>query len=57
MTVLNDRSQAGSAYKEGRLELLINRRVLSDDDLGLFEPLNEVDEHGQSFNVSAKFYL
>ena len=45
MTVMNDRPQGGSAYDKGRIELMINRRVLSDDGMGLNEFLDERDEH------------
>jgi hypothetical protein len=31
---MNDRSGGGSAYKNGGIELLINRRVFEDDRLG-----------------------
>lgn len=34
-TVLNDRSQAGSAIKEGRIELMQNRRLFKDDGRGV----------------------
>ena len=57
MAVMNDRSQAGSAYMKGRLELMLNRRLLKDDDLGMNEALNEVDENGQGLNVSATFVV
>lgn len=46
MVVMNDRAQGGSAYQNGRIELLINRRFATDDDLGLSEALNETDGHG-----------
>ncbi len=46
MAVMNDRAEGGSAYKNGRIELLINRRFATDDDLGLGQPLNETDAHG-----------
>ena len=40
MAVMNDRPQAGSAYKEGRIELLFNRRGTHEDCLGLGESCN-----------------
>lgn len=42
MTVMNDRSEGGSAYFDnGRIELMINRRGNTTDDLGNDESLNE----------------
>ena len=50
MMVMNDRSQAGTAYHTGRIELLINRELYSHDKYGLSENLNEA-------NISAVYYL
>jgi hypothetical protein len=41
MLVMNDRPQGGSAFKEGRIELMFNRRISQSDDLGMPENLNE----------------
>jgi hypothetical protein len=57
MIVMNDRPQGGSAYDQGRIELMINRRGYTDDGLGMAEALNEKDSKGNGLNVSAKFYL
>ena len=57
MSVMNDRAQGGSAYHNGRLELMINRRGFTEDDLGLPAFVNEVDSNGQSLNINAQFYL
>lgn len=57
MIVMNDRPQGGSAYYNNRIELMFNRRGYSNDDMGMVEPINEVDNRGYGFNVSAKFYL
>ena len=43
MTVMNDRTQGGSSYKNGRVELIINRRVFTDENEGVAETLNEID--------------
>ena len=52
MVVMNEYSQAGSAYKDQRIEFIINRRVPLDDMLGIAEPLNETDnETGFGLNV------
>jgi len=39
--ILNDRSQGGSSYKNGEIELMIHRRLLHDDHRGVGEPLDE----------------
>jgi hypothetical protein len=41
MIVMNDRSAGGSAYRNGTIELGINRRMNTTDDLGNDEALNE----------------
>jgi len=38
---MNDRSQGGSSLNKGEIELMIQRRILHDDDRGLGEALNE----------------
>ena len=57
MAVMNDRAQGGSAYSNGRVELMINRRGYTDDGLGMSEALNEVDAKGFGLNVSAQFFI
>lgn len=37
MVVMNDRPQGGSAYKDGRLELMIHRMGTTTDQLGVNE--------------------
>lgn len=41
MVVMNDRSQGGSVIKNGRIELMQNRRLNVDDGRGVDEALNE----------------
>lgn len=41
ISLLNDRSQGGSCYKTGMIELMIHRRLLCDDNRGVSEALNE----------------
>ena len=57
MVVMNDRSQAGSAYQEGRIELMINRLGSSSDNLGVYEPMKDQTPDNKGINVTAKFYL
>lgn len=40
-TLLNDRSQGGSSLSDGQLELMLHRRTMYDDFLGVEEALNE----------------
>lgn len=57
MTILNDRSQGGSVVQEGRIELMQNRRLFKDDDRGVDEPLDEVDQYGNGISVPAKYRM
>lgn len=57
MTVMNDRSQGGSALYNGRIELMQHRRLYHDDGRGVGENLNETDELGNSLTVSAKYFV
>ena len=61
MTVMNDRSEGGSAYFDnGRIELMINRRGNTTDDLGNDESLNETalfEGMELGVRVNAKYYL
>jgi len=41
LSVLTDVSQAGASLSPGSLELMVHRRVQSDDSRGVQEPLNE----------------
>merc|ERR550514_2445086 len=58
MTVMNDRSQGGSGALYGsNIELMQNRRGLTDDDKDLHEPLNETDADGYGMKVNARYWL
>jgi len=57
MAVINDRSEGGSAYKKGRIELLIDRRVYEDDDLGMCQSLLENDLDGSPVSITASYYM
>ncbi|XP_064076019.1 lysosomal alpha-mannosidase-like [Vanessa tameamea] len=41
LCILTDRTQAATSYNEGELELMVHRRLLTDDGFGLEETLNE----------------
>ncbi len=36
---------------------MINRRIYTDDGLGMAEPLNEMDDQNLGLNVSLSFFL
>lgn len=57
LTIMNDRAQGGSAYKNGRIELMQNRRLFADDNRGVSEALNETDAYGNGITVPATYYL
>lgn len=57
MIVVNDRPQAGSAYHEGRIELMINRLGSSSDNLGVYEGMRDYSNDNRGINISAKFFL
>ena len=56
-TVMNDRAQAGAALFPGNIELMQNRRIDADDDKGVGENLNEVDDYGKGYRVPATYYV
>ena len=60
MVVMNDRSEGGSAYNNGTIELMINRRGNTSDSLGNDESLNEtqwVNGVELGIRVNAKYQL
>lgn len=55
--VLTDRSQGGSSLNEGEVELMVHRRLLYDDSLGVGEPLNETGSDGQGLIIRGSHYV
>jgi len=51
MVVMNSVNEGGSAYSNGRIELIANRRTNSDDNLGAAEHLKEL------VNFKTKYFL
>lgn len=45
-TVMNGKSQGGSALYDGSIELMQNRRIPADDSRGMGEYLNETNSLG-----------
>lgn len=56
-TVMNDRSQAGSALNAGQIEFMQHRRIPADDGRGMGEWVDETDENGDGIKVPATYYL
>jgi hypothetical protein len=56
-TVMNDRSQAGSALHEGGIQFMQNRRIPSDDSRGMGEWLDETDAYGNGIRVPATYFV
>lgn len=54
---MNDRAQGGSVLEQGRIELMQNRRLYYDDNRGVDEALNEVDQYGNGITVPATYFL
>ncbi|KAF9804995.1 hypothetical protein SFRURICE_015943 [Spodoptera frugiperda] len=50
MCVLVDRTEGGTSYNDGEIELMVHRRLLTDDGFGLEETLNE-----ESYGVGLVF--
>lgn len=60
MLIMNDRSEGGSAYNNGTIELMVNRRGNTSDELGNEEALNETyDYFGEVMGVrtNARYVL
>jgi len=54
---MNERSQGGGVIDKGAIELMQNRRLLVDDNLGVDEPLDEQNIFGVGIQVIAKYYM
>jgi lysosomal alpha-mannosidase len=51
-----DRSEGGSSIRDGSIEVMVHRRLLNDDALGVGEPLNE-SAFGEGLVVRGKHFL
>lgn len=51
LTIVTDRSQGGASINDGSVELMVHRRTLFDDSLGVSEPLNEKGQDGKGLII------
>ena len=56
-SVINGKSQGGSALWKGNIELMQNRYVPANDHLGMDEYLTERDENGNGIRVFNTYYV
>ena len=57
LTLVTDRSQGGSSLTDGCIEIMLHRRILHDDSLGVHEALNETGIDGNGLVVLGNFHL
>lgn len=57
LTILTDRSQGGASLRNGHVELMLHRRTISDDALGVAEPLKEDGVDGKPLIVRGSHYV
>lgn len=57
LSILPDRPQGGSSLHDGQVELMLHRRLLQDDGLGVEEPLNEPGIDRRGLIIRGKHYL
>ncbi|KAK7498328.1 hypothetical protein BaRGS_00010588, partial [Batillaria attramentaria] len=56
-TVVPDRSEGGSSLQDGEVELMVHRRLLLDDALGVSEALNETGSDGKGLVARGIHYV
>ncbi|XP_049857093.1 lysosomal alpha-mannosidase-like [Schistocerca gregaria] len=56
MAILNDRAQGGSSLRNGEIELMVHRRLLRDDGMGVAEALQE-EAFGKGLVARGKHWL
>ncbi|CAF1673604.1 unnamed protein product, partial [Didymodactylos carnosus] len=54
MSVITDRVEGGGSTVDGLVEIMLHRRVIADDGLGVSDPLDEMGIDGQPLIVRGK---
>ncbi|CAF0757101.1 unnamed protein product [Adineta ricciae] len=54
MSIVTDRAEGGGSVQDGQIEIMIHRRVITDDSLGVSEVLNEVGIDNQALVVRGR---
>jgi hypothetical protein len=57
LSILVDRSEGGTACKDGLVEVMIQRRTLKDDSRGVGEPLNETEPDGRGLIQKVRHWI
>ena len=57
LTLVTDRSQGASSIEDGSIEIMLHRRLLHDDSLGVDENLDEVGLDNRGLINKGKFYM
>ncbi len=57
LTIVTDRTHGASSITDGSIEVMLHRRTLYDDRLGVNEPLNEPGLDYKGLVARGKFYL
>ena len=57
MIVMNDRTQGGSGFRNGHIELMFDRRTFTDDQLGNQEHLDEKNPDGSPRRSHNRYFL
>ena len=57
LVIMTDRSQGGSSIRDGQMEIMLHRRLLKDDFLGVGEPLDEPGIDGKGLITRGKHHL
>ncbi|CAF1567664.1 unnamed protein product [Rotaria magnacalcarata] len=57
LSVITDRAQGGGSIEDGQVEIMLHRRTLTDDGLGVSETLNELGNDSQGIAVRGRHLL
>jgi lysosomal alpha-mannosidase len=57
LTLVTDRSQGASSIEDGSIEIMLHRRLLHDDSLGVDENLNEIGLDNKGLINKGKLYI